>query len=366
VLTLSTLILAGAIFIAVFNLRAAMDVAIQQTFGYILADVNLFLDRPYRIQKLRPLVMKVPGVVGVEGWGGANAEVLTADQLTATQVSIYAPPGNSDLIDPTLTSGRWLLPQDENALVIGNHLTRLRPELKVGDQVLISINGQENYWNIVGIYQMAGNVTPPIIYANNEYLSRLLGEIDTVTTLRVITEPNDLQTQERVGRQLEDVFDDAGIQIAQVLLAEDLAAQNSSQTDILVYFLLVMAGLIALVGGLGLTSTMTMNVIERTREIGVMRAIGASNTAIYQLVIVEGILIGIISWIVGAILAVPIGMLLNTTVGVAFLQSPLAFIFSWDGFLVWLGLVVFLSAFASIIPARNASRLTVREVLAYE
>ena len=65
-LTLSTLTLAGAVFIAVFNLRAAMNIAITQTFGYILSDVNVSLRRAHRLRKLGPLVMSVPGVVQME------------------------------------------------------------------------------------------------------------------------------------------------------------------------------------------------------------------------------------------------------------------------------------------------------------
>ncbi len=127
-----------------------------------------------------------------------------------------------------------------------------------------------------------------------------------------------------------------------------------------------MAVLIAMVGGLGLMGTMSMNVLERTREIGVMRAIGASDRAILQLVIVEGMLIGVISWAVGALLALPISTLLANVVGATMFQTPLDFVFSWDGFLVWLTGVVVLSALASFLPARSAARLTIREVLAYE
>ena len=365
-LTLSTLILAGAIFIAVFNLRAAMRVAINQTFGYILTDVNLGLDKPYRIQKIEPLAMSVPEVVSVEGWGSALGEVLTEDGVTATQVFILAPPAKSKLIDPTLTSGRWLRPEDENALVIGNHLLAVRPELKVGDRVTLDLNNIQSTWTIVGTYKMAGNVSPPILYANKEYLLRVLGEVNQVSDLRVTTAQHDFLTQQRVGRQLEAVFKRAGILVTVMTTGVEQIARNTSSTDILVYFLLVMAVLIALVGGLGLMSTMSMNVIERIREIGVMRAIGASDGAIMFMVIVEGVLIGLISWVIGAILAVPIGIGLTNVVGIAFLQSPLDFVFSWDGFLVWLVIVAILSSLASFLPARNAARLTVREVLAYE
>jgi putative ABC transport system permease protein len=182
----------------------------------------------------------------------------------------------------------------------------------------------------------------------------------------VTTSQHDLLSQQRVADQLEAAYTAAGIQVSNTSTGATAIAQNKQTTDILVYFLLVMAVLIAVVGGLGLTSTMSMNVIERTREIGVMRAIGASNRSVQSIVIVEGMMIGIISWILGALLAIPIGILMANVVGRLFLQSPMDFIFSMDGFMTWLVIVLILSALASFLPARNASRLTVREVLAYE
>jgi len=249
--------------------------------------------------------------------------------------------------------------------MIGKTLAK-NMELKVGDRVTLDLNNIQSTWTIVGTYKMAGNVSPPILYANKEYLLRVLGEVNQVSDLRVTTAQHDFLTQQRVGRQLEAVFKRAGILVTVMTTGVEQIARNTSSTDILVYFLLVMAVLIALVGGLGLMSTMSMNVIERIREIGVMRAIGASDGAIMFMVIVEGVLIGLISWVIGAILAVPIGIGLTNVVGIAFLQSPLDFVFSWDGFLVWLVIVAILSSLASFLPARNAARLTVREVLAYE
>jgi putative ABC transport system permease protein len=124
--------------------------------------------------------------------------------------------------------------------------------------------------------------------------------------------------------------------------------------------------LIAIVGGLGLMGTMSINVIERTREIGVMRAVGASDGSVIQVFVVEGIFIGLLSWMVGVVLALPIGKLLSDAVGVAFLEAPLSYTFSTKGTLLWLAIVVVLASLASILPAWNASRLSVREVLAYE
>jgi putative ABC transport system permease protein len=109
-----------------------------------------------------------------------------------------------------------------------------------------------------------------------------------------------------------------------------------------------------------------MNVMERSREIGVMRAIGASNGAIMRIVLVEGMLIGLISWALAIGLSVPTTSALNVGVGTAVLTMPMDFSFSLGGLIIWLGGALIVGAVASAWPAWNAMRMTVREVLAYE
>jgi putative ABC transport system permease protein len=124
--------------------------------------------------------------------------------------------------------------------------------------------------------------------------------------------------------------------------------------------------LIVTVGGIGLTGTLSMNVLERTREIGVMRAIGASSGTIRQLVVTEGMLVGILSWLIALGLSWPFSRLLCTVIGLTLLQRPLDYVFNWTGVAIWFGLVIAISALASLWPATNAARLTVRDALAYE
>ena len=126
-----------------------------------------------------------------------------------------------------------------------------------------------------------------------------------------------------------------------------------------------MAILTAFVGSMGLTGAMSINVLERTREIGVMRTIGAVDRVIMQSVIIEGLVIGLITWVLAIGLSFPIGNLLLTIIGKT-LGTPMDLIFTPLGILLWLGVVIVLSVIASIMPARNAARLTINEVLAYE
>jgi putative ABC transport system permease protein len=112
---------------------------------------------------------------------------------------------------------------------------------------------------------------------------------------------------------------------------------------------------------------MSLSVLERIREIGVMRAIGASNGAVRQVIMAEGVVIGLMSWLMGTLLAVPVGKMLSDAVGVRTpLNTPLSYTMPPVAVFLWLGLVVLVSMLASYVPAQNAARLSVREVLAYE
>ena len=365
-LTLSTLVLAGAIFISVLNVQQAMYDALDITFGYILSDVNVDFGRGYRVERIQEALKTIPGITAFEGWGFSAAQSMQPDGISGDQVVLVAPPGKSTLIKPELLSGRWLLPDDDAAIVVGNHYTKVRPETKVGDTLTIRIQNKDHAFVVVGIYKMAGNTIPPILYTNYEYLADLLNQNGMIYSIRVSLADSSPAHQQEVAEQMKARFKQLGMPVGGIQTGGELIQQNRFVVDILIYMLLVMAILIAVVGGLGLMGTMSMNVLERTREIGVMRSIGAVDVAIMQLVVTEGMLIGLISWGLGALLAIPITNVLNVLVGVSILTVPLDYSFAVKGLILWLGVVILLSSIASLMPARNAVRLTVRDVLAYE
>ena len=202
------LALAGTMFIGVFNLRASMNITIDEILKYYLSDVTVGFSRLYRTDKVVPLVMQVPGVERVEPWGGTLGNLPSLDGKSSIQLQITAPPADLTLIDPTITSGRWLIPEDQNAIVIGNHLLKARPDLKVGDEITIKINEQDTNWKIVGTFRMGGNTPFPPVFVTNDYLSRILGASDKLSALRIITSQHDAATQERIADQLQQVFKD--------------------------------------------------------------------------------------------------------------------------------------------------------------
>ena len=167
-------------------------------------------------------------------------------------------------------------------------------------------------------------------------------------------------------RTIESLLDEKGIKVTSIQPNGSFVTDAARGLSILSIFMMIMAVLVALVGSIGLTGTMSLNVMERTAEIGILRAIGASNRNVMKNVLTEGTLIGFMSWIFGSILSVPIGMVLTDSLGNAIFGSRLPPGFTPVGYVLWLALSLILSVIASSAPAKSAVNLTIREVLSVE
>jgi putative ABC transport system permease protein len=367
-LTLFTLTMGGAIFISVFNVQAGLDRYISQIGHYFLADVTLNFDRPYRIDKIRAEAMQIPGVQYLEGWSFVSGEVLRPDGKVGDNIQVLAPPAGSKLVVPILLEGRWLQEGDDRAITVSETLLHRFPDLKAGDTLRLKLSGKEDDWKVVGIFKFigAGN-NSNLAYANYEPISELTSLPNQAFSYRIVAGcQNDQKCQKEMVTRIDRYFRDAGYHVSQTESGLSTLQTASESLGILINFLLIMALLTAVVGSIGLTGTMGMNVLERTREIGVMRSIGAVDSQVIKSVMFEGMFIGLISWVMAVALSFPITWLLSYIVSTAIFQSAIALAMNWQGFVIWLALVLVLSVLASLLPARSASRLTIREVLAYE
>ncbi len=364
-LTLFTLALGGSIFISVFNVQIALNRKVEDITQYFTADVNIDFSQSYLVEEIQQIGMRVPGVVRVEGWAATAVDWVGSSGATIDTITILAPPGESDLITPILLEGRWVQPGDGKVLAINEAFYDLAPDLKAGDFITINILGKEETWQVVGIFQYAG-LDRLFAYSTYETLSRTLNEPNRARTYRIVTEQHDLAYQERLASQVDSLYRDRGFQVSSTEAGQSFTATITELLGVLTIVLLILAIMTALVGSIGLAGTLSMNVLERTREIGVMRAIGAYDQVVIQLVVVEGLLIGVFSYILAVLLSFPITSVLSNIISQAMFNSPANFAFTTNGFIIWLVVVLALSAFASVIPARSAARMTIREVLAYE
>lgn len=365
ILTLFTLTMGGAIFIAVFNVRVTLHEYVENIGNYFLADVTLDFKKPYRLREIEQFAFQDPRVVHVEGWLYSISEILHPDGSNADNINIMAPPAESGLVSPMMVEGRWILPTDEKKLNISEGIYDYYPHLKAGDYILLKVGGQQESWEVVGIFKFIG-MEGILGYAPYEYISQEQNLANRSYSYRIVTKEHDREYQKLMAQEMDTYFRENGFQVQEATPGLSTMDSAVESLDILITFLLIMALLTASVGSMGLAGTMSMNVLERTREIGIMRAIGATDLEIVRMVIVEGLLIGLISWILGIILAIPFTYLLSMIVSMAVFETPITVVFTPTGYFIWLGLVIFLSSLASVLPARNAARLTIREVLAYE
>ena len=364
-LTLTTLTLGGAIFMGVYSTRASLQSTFGVLFDYWQYDVAIELNRHYRIPQLEQVALGVPGVEDVEAWGKTFTRRQRDDESESDVIQLFAPPAETEMIAPVLLNGRWLSADDTDAIVVNTSLVKDEPDVEIGKTITLNIEGRETEWLVVGVVKGLP-FSSAMAYVNYDHFAYVIRDIDSANLLQVVTTQHDSATQNEMARLLDNQFKSNGLSIGSVTSTANERLRISLQLDFIVAFLMIVSLGLGAVGGIGLMGAMGISVIERRKEIGVMRAIGASDKAVLKIVVSEGIFIGVLSWAIGAVLALPLGMLLSNGLGVILTETPLDYEFSTAGVVIWLVLVTLIAAFASYFPARTASQVTIREVLAYE
>lgn len=262
-----------------------------------------------------------------------------------------------------LLGGRWLQPGDTDAVVLNHMALPLFPGVKVGDNILIGIHGRQVGFRVVGIAREI--VTPAAAYTSPEGFRRAMDRSRRTNAVRVVMEGHDENTIATVKREIERVLEREKISVKVDISETRLDRALSGHVYILVFALILMSVIMAVVGVLGLMSAMGTSVIERTREIGVMRAIGGRSATVMRNIVGEGLFIGLMSWGIAIVLSFPLSAEVGNLVGTLAFRFPLSLVLSPAAILVWLTVVSLGSMAASAYPAWKASQLTIRETLTY-
>jgi putative ABC transport system permease protein len=362
-LTMTALSLGGATFIAALNLGTSLNGTMDGQADALRYDVAANLDRPYPREKVGEAARGVPGVALAETW--LRTPVTVGDGPAAPLApTLYGVPIDTPMLRLPVLSGRWLTPRDTNAIVISHNLAEEFPMLKVGGDARLRVNGKFTTWHVVGVVRQVA--APPAAWTAYDQLAGATGSAGMSNAVRVLASDHNPATLTAVRQGLDRALTGVGID----LLANDntVEAQQGLRDHILVIvaFLGLMTLLSILIGGLGLATTMAVNVIERTREIGVLRAVGATTATVLALVAIEGGVVGGLSWLAALVLSAPASLVFGQIMGEIMIETPLDFMINgWAPF-AWLAVVVTLAGLASVAPARRAAGLTVRDTLAYQ
>lgn len=362
VFTLLALSTGGAVFLGSQNLRTSVIGATDLMFDAQHFDLSLRLADPADPVQLAEVVAAVDGVEGVEAWAGARAILDHGAGVRGNAFSIIAPPATTRLLTPRPDSGRWLAAGDGRVIVINRALLRAEPSLQLGGRARLLIDGTANEWTIVGVAESGTTATA---FAPREALDALTGQAAATTVVVASAYDSENATLDLILR-LRSALADAGMPVASSQLIAESRRVIEDHLLLVVDFLASVGWLMLLVGGLALGSTMGLSVLERTREIGVLRAIGAGHGQIVSLVQVEGLTIALLSWAVAIPVSVPISALLASAFARIMLRVPVRYVPEASGVVAWLGLVLVVSAVACAWPAVRALRVPVAGALGWE
>jgi putative ABC transport system permease protein len=365
VLTQITLIMAGVVFVMVMSSAASFTYTIKFLTQSLGLEVLMYFEQPVRIDEARPIIESQPHVELAEFTLFKSSTAYKDKEVTEGQdIFINAVQTDSRLLKLAVVNGRWLLPDDEHATVISTDEAR-KLGVNVGDKIYIKINGDERVeWTVVGTVTDLSNGQRNIYVPLGTY-QREVGLSGRGTTAWVAVTPDTGATQLKVEKDLREALNARGLKVGGTQTEEAIRVQNENQFGILTTMLLVMSALIAGVGAIGLAGTLSINVLERRREIGVMRAIGASSLQIAMLFVGEGLILGLMAWLIAIPLSIPVGQLFSLVIGQV-INFGIVYQFSWTGALQWLIIVVVLSILGAALPAWRATRISIRESLAYE
>lgn len=370
-LTIGLLAAGGAMFMTALNVSDAWDINLKRIYTQRLYDQDIRLNSHIPPDTITEIIQGVEGVKTVEGWDYASTSIARPGSYEVTKTypdkghgsfSILALPVNSTLINPTLTEGRWLHTEGTNEVVL-NQLAR-NTEMNVGDEISLSLNEKPTKWKIIGFTEDVGS--PATAYVSIKTFAELNGTPGKIGTLRIAYTDRSREFASNKNREIDQLLENRNISVSSTTPVWLLHNAVAAHMKVLVNSLLAMAVLMAIVGTLGLTSTISMNVLERTREIGVMRAIGATPKKIRNLIVSEGFTIGLLSVVIAFIVSLVLSYLMGRFIGHISFRTTLTLTISAMAISIWLAIIVFGSFLASIFPARKANKVTTREALAYE
>jgi putative ABC transport system permease protein len=374
-LTLLVLITAGVMFLVVMSLISSVTFTLDNEMARQGYDVRIGFAKAQPVDDVLTLANGVPGVSAAEMWHSRNATLLRAGERLQDSAGLGAQllgiPPDTAMYRPIITVGRWLQAADADARVIViSAETAEKNGIAVGDTVTLDLGAfGAAEWEVVGAYRVlygSGFVVEPI-YAPLAAMDAATGLDDVGTQVLVRGNVTSLAEEEALSDALQEAFEDAGMGIDFYTTSARLDARvyADNQFNSVISMLLSLALLAAMVGGIGLMGALGISVVERRREIGVLRSVGARSPAMMALFVMEGVLQALISFVLAVPLAFALARPLAERLGLVMLEVRLDYAFNFAAVGVWFGLVLAIAVLASILPARSATQISVRESLMY-
>lgn len=372
--TQTVLIIAGVLFMIIMSLIASVNLTLDHELARSHYAVRLGFSTDQPSQQITSIVNSVPQTRGIEFWQRLPAELSQGKkrlrQVGSLGLQMIALPVSSQMYQPLIVAGRWFIPSDagQNVLVL-NAATAELNGIKAGDSLEVTVAQHSSNWQVIGLYRWfagSGYAIEPL-YAPLDTVQALTHNSKHYALALLSASISTLTEEKSYADTLKKAFQDHHIPLDFYTTISTLEQRQFAKNQFkpITGMLLGLASMIAAVGGIGLSGTLAIGVLQRTREIGVLRAIGARSATIFNLFMLEGFLHGILAWLISIPVAYLLAEPLAKKLGQIMLELQLDFVFSTLSVGLWLAIILSIVVVASYWPARYATRIVVRDSLNY-
>jgi putative ABC transport system permease protein len=371
-LTLAMLTIGGVFFMSALNLRQSMIAAVDRIYETSAkADLSISLASDYPSDVALRAARRVTGVTVAEAWNvikGGTSQTVTeighAYSAKEDEVTIIGLPPASQLMTFDLSSGKGL-DGDARSLVASTSLYDKLGKPPLGAEVHILVEGKDTPLRLAGVALAPFSL--PTAYVSRAFFDTR-PQAGSTNALRLSLSRDTPELLDAAKVAIEESLDREGIRIAQA----STKAQSRYAFDahmVMIYVLLIaLSCILGGVGTIGLVIAVSLNVSERRREMGVLRAMGATPARVAQIVIIEGMVVGALAWLLSTVAVMPLGKVIGDLMLRWLLraQSEIPIAIEAKGIAIWFVVALGGSALATLWSARQAARASVREALTYE
>jgi ABC-type antimicrobial peptide transport system permease subunit len=371
-LTLVMLTVAGTSFLVVQTTSASVNETVGSVWATIHADVEVYADEPY--SQARAQIGTLPNVGRMERFGVAGG------QTPWGKLALWGFEPETQIYQYQLTGGRWLRTDDTNVVLLSDDVAA-RTGLRLGSRLTVtSLGGHSSMtWTVIGTLKepvdSLGQIGAAVVPVTTLYEfegTPAATAVDYTNKLLIQTKNRTPQAVNHLADQIDTIGTNLilsgalprGGGLGPVFLVQDEALRHQRNFYVVYALLYAVALLIGGAGILGLASTLAASVIERQREIGLWRSMGATNWRVAQVFWVEGLALGGLAWCFGALLGLPLAL--------AFVQAlsrlvvPIDLIIDPLAFGIMLVAILGMVTLASVVPASRAARVRIVGLLRYE
>jgi putative ABC transport system permease protein len=361
--TLLTLVCGGVLFMVAMTINSSISRTIDQAFAASSYDLSIKFSGFYPAERIRDSLEEVKGIDRVELVTEEQVTLPGKNKKQGSSFKIIAIPISSDFKKPEVISGHWLDRCASDMVVVNTRFAAgfTRPMKK--KKLELHLPGGKADWQISGTVKEAFGAAA--VYVDLETYNRFSRKAGKNNRILVRTISKNNKKISAIRKELEKRFALNQLDVYAANQTAEIKTAVDNHLQMMVMFLVTMSLFTVFVGGIGLMAAMGINVMEQTREIGIMRTIGASNPDLFKIILFEGGLTGMISWAAALFLTLPLSRVIGNVFSNIMLGINLDFSFSWAGMILWLFIIILFSLLASYLPAKRASRLVINKALAY-